>query len=315
MDLKPKLLKPGMVVSARYIDLKLDGWTLEIESGSSGLVCAYTRTCDRSKWLSEVPWYRELMLRLPPQTRIAGELYAPGKPASEVARMLADWEGRKSLQFAAFALLSFNGLDTRFVFRNDNLERLTSLGVKSVPYIFWDKTITSDEAANLYLDLRSKTWPPNIYATVTPADIEGLVIKEDHYRGWYKWKASSTVDLVVTSISPGQGKYSGQAGALVGSVWATSTSCKTCPPIELCRVFSAEGATCPICFAPLSLELVEVANVSGMDDTTRANISESDIGRVFECEYQYVGAGGRLRHPRFKRWRDDKPAKECFLTD
>lgn len=106
---------------------------------------------------------------------------------------------------------------------------------------------------------------------------EGVVLKESNLLGWHKLKAVQTVDLVCTGIEPGQGKYIGQVGALKGSIWPNR----------------------------------EVASVSGMDDVERASLGSHVIGRVFEVEYQYVGSQGRLRHPRFVRWRDDKQPYEC----
>ena len=44
-----------------------------------------------------------------------------------------------------------------------------------------------------------------------------------------------------------------------------------------------------------------------MSDRIRWDIDEDkDIGRIVEVEYQRVTRLGKLRHPRFKRWRDDK---------
>lgn len=112
-----------------------------------------------------------------------------------------------------------------------------------------------------------------------PSETEGVVLKKANYHGWYKLKMTRTVDLVVTGFVDGEGKYLGNTGAL------------------RCSVVLPNSKT------------LEVACVSGMDDDTRALIDEqADLGRVVEVEYQYVGSGGRLRHPRFKRWRDDKNA-------
>lgn len=110
--------------------------------------------------------------------------------------------------------------------------------------------------------------------------IEGYVIKQYNYKGWTKLKQQCTVDCVVTDIAPGKGKYSDQCGALVVSLLKDG-------------------------------KFVEVANVSGMDDDTRRLITTTDLGRVVEVEYQELGTRDRLRHPRFVRWRDDKPAGEC----
>lgn len=113
-------------------------------------------------------------------------------------------------------------------------------------------------------------------------DLEGYVLKNGNLLDWFKLKPELTIDLVFTNITNGEGKYQG----LVGSV--------------VCR--TAEG--------------YEVANVSGMDDDIRAYITKhwrSLLGSVVEVEYQGVGSLGRLRHPRFKRFRDDKPASQCTI--
>ena len=35
------------------------------------------------------------------------------------------------------------------------------------------------------------------------------------------------------------------------------------------------------------------------------------VGRVCEVKYDSVAAGGKLRFPRFIRWREDKDSKDC----
>lgn len=113
-------------------------------------------------------------------------------------------------------------------------------------------------------------------------DAEGLVFKDGNLLNWAKLKRVATLDAVVVDIKDGAGKYLGLPGALVCAV---------------------EGRV--------------IASVSGMDDNMRAQIGldwNGTIGRVVEIEYQYVGDGGRLRHPRFVRFRDDKAPDECLLS-
>lgn len=108
--------------------------------------------------------------------------------------------------------------------------------------------------------------------------IEGFVLKEANYRSWFKVKPTRTIDLVVKSFREGRGKHLGFVGAIV---------CET-----------SEGH--------------EVASVGGMSDDERYAINEqADVGRVVEVRYQCVGANGRLQHPRFVRWRDDKVPARC----
>ena len=107
---------------------------------------------------------------------------------------------------------------------------------------------------------------------------EGWVLKEGNLLMWYKLKVERTVDCVVSDIIDGKGQYCGMVGALV-----------------------------------LSLEGEEIASAGGMTLEERSAMSSRDVGRVCEVAYQCVGKQGRLRHPRFVRWRDDKPAADCTL--
>ncbi len=118
-----------------------------------------------------------------------------------------------------------------------------------------------------------------------PKDIEGLVFKNGNLLDWHKWKPVRTIDAFIVGYQDGRKKYTGQIGSLHVAVYDDH---------GVWRV---------------------IANVSGMDDDVRATISADRDGhmlKVVEVEYQYVGAQGRLRHPRFKCFRDDKQYIKCF---
>ncbi len=114
--------------------------------------------------------------------------------------------------------------------------------------------------------------------------LEGWVLKEESSSAWWKIKLEETYDLVVTGFNIStEGRNEGELKSLK-------------------------------CSAYINGSLVEVANVSGMNDDVRYGFDpDTDLGRVVEVKANLIAARGRLRHPRFIRWRDDKPAKECVL--
>lgn len=104
--------------------------------------------------------------------------------------------------------------------------------------------------------------------------LEGWVFKSEHYAGWWKLKPKPTIRLRVVAIIGGKtGKRIGGAGSLA------------------CALDDADKTV--------------VCHCSGMTEEVRASLSAADVGRVCEVEYQCVGARGGLRHPQFRRWRDD----------
>jgi hypothetical protein len=116
-------------------------------------------------------------------------------------------------------------------------------------------------------------------------ETEGWMLKKYHYISWYKLKKVHTIDLVVMGITPGKGKYDGQVGALI------------------CGAYDSFG------------KIREICQCSGMTDEERILLSNYDIGRVCEVQFQEVASLGRLRHPIFIRWRDDeKKPHECTLA-
>lgn len=116
-----------------------------------------------------------------------------------------------------------------------------------------------------------------LYEAVRARGLEGLIIKTDspYYRrrnhAWMKIKAEETLDLLVTGWEPGTGKYVGMIGALI-----------------------------------VDHKGVPVNVGSGLSDDLRQENPDEIVGRLIEVEYHEITPDGSLRHPRFKRFRDDK---------
>lgn len=120
---------------------------------------------------------------------------------------------------------------------------------------------------------------------------EGLMLKNNsmanYGKDWTKVKKEDTADAFIIGATNGKGKYEGQIGAIELAVYSN-------------------GVIWPI------------GSCSGMDDYTRKQMTDMAFkkelrGRVVEVKFNEVTKNFKLRHPRFIRWRTDKPAEECLL--
>lgn len=123
---------------------------------------------------------------------------------------------------------------------------------------------------------------------------EGIIVKNLDWpyeqgkrsRGWVKVKDVQTADGVIIGFTPGEGKYQDTIGAIVIGQYRKGKFQRVC-------------------------------KISGMTDQLRYELGSSQseqLGRVVEFAYQNK-TDESYRHPRFKAFRDDKPAKECTWED
>lgn len=114
-----------------------------------------------------------------------------------------------------------------------------------------------------------------------PPDTEGYVWKMATFGEWYKDKPVRTIDLIITGTVDGKNKYVG----LIGAYTLSSTCGK-----QICNVGT------------------------GLVKADRALDPDEILGKVVEVAYDRVDSRGSLRFPRFIRFRDDKSAKQCRLS-
>lgn len=117
-----------------------------------------------------------------------------------------------------------------------------------------------------------------LYERYRAQGLEGVLVKDldalyqrRRSQAWLKIKAEESKDLRIKATVPGTGKYEGMIGAVV-----------------------------------VDHDGVDVNVGSGLSDELRAQEPEFFIGRLAEIEYHEVTPDGSLRHPRYKRFRDDK---------
>jgi len=121
---------------------------------------------------------------------------------------------------------------------------------------------------------------------------EGVMIKSNRIakygKDWNKVKKEHTIDAFIIGTTNGKGKYEGQIGTLEVAVMN----------------------------GDVIWPIGKVSNVG--DDATRKSMTDMALhgelkNRVIEIKFNEVTKNFKLRHGRFMRWRDDKPADECLL--
>lgn len=216
----------------------------------------------------EYDWWKKLET-IPPMSSVDGELYVPFGNAGDAAHAIA--ECLPTLEFVPFAVPWWKNYNIAKWPLEEIQIYLNTTGLKLAPFF----PLAEHDNERQLLD------------DAVLLGIEGWVLKQSNYAGWWKVKPVKEIDAIVTGFNDGEGKYLGAVGSLLVSIYVD-------------------------CGHSNINSLVEIAKVSGMKDAIRWDIDEDkDLGRVCEVEYQELGNGKRLIHPRFVKWRDDKPAKQC----
>jgi len=271
-----------------YAQHKLDGWrgTFFVQPCDACVpLRCYGRNEDtalefmaRFPRLWEHPTIKKIQA-LPPCTSVDVEITAEGALRHKVTTALRD--PAAPIHITAFAVPWFEGNDCR----TGALEAAEGIclenGIPFAPFLNaepWANALSTIEIRETLLN------------TARELGIEGWVLKSGgQYGKWYKLKLERTVDAFIVGVRPGRGKYTGMVGSLELAVYDDDSAVRV------------------------------IANASGMTDEQRQEMTRLRdlnelVDRVVEVKYQMVGSAGRLVHPRFMRWRDDKRATACDLT-
>lgn len=257
-----------------YAHQKLDGIFLEVRKQYDGKVCVYTRTPIN---ITEDVSSCGWMLPIHERLPVNTTIYGELWVPGRKASYVksALINNPEKLCFSGFAI---DKPDIPWDASLDRIQYYLALwGIRSIDYLVHYNAPTGSRIGSIGLFNR-----PERLLDELPDGIEGYVLKNGNLCDWWKLKAIKTIDLIVTGLKPGRKgtKYEGCLGAMMVS----------------------------------TIEGIEVASISGMSDKERHDIDESLIGCVCEVRYQYIGDKGRLRHPAFLTWRNDKRPEECTLS-
>ena len=217
--------------------------------------------------LVDMTWVRGAigLWKMPANSVVTGELWCPGEPASSVANVIATKDSKRSM----FEVFQVDSLPEEIPLGNVQ-DWCWRYDLHYIPFYVTDPDVPRYGSQGLESDVELlKAKVGNL------PDVEGFVFKTGNWSGLEKWKPIMTADLRIVGFKEGNGKYLGLIGSMI------------CADLNTGKV---------------------VASVGGFTDDLREQISANEekyIGQIVEVEYQQVATQGRLRHPRFSRFRED----------
>jgi len=244
---------------------------------------------------------------MPPGTVLDGEVTAPpnlqkafGEDKSrssvvthitgaleEKARFIQLLHGH--LEYEVFDLLAYKGEELLNQPYEDRFEKLFDLDFGLYMHL-----------ARLESGVNKKI----LYEEVVASGGEGIILKDmrspylegQRKKAWIKVKKDREYDVVFMGV-----KWAEEESIKKGDLTPTRT-----------RIAGQIGSI--IYGQYRNGKLVELGNVSGLNDAERLHITnhwQELIGSVFTLRAYERSIHGALELPRFIRWRDDKPAEEC----
>ena len=209
----------------------------------------------------------EELLREKNVISLDGELVVPGKSFDDLSGELRSFKPTDNVIYNIFdtRLTASMPQHVRLAIAATTVTHVNDPRVQLVPY----RTLNSEnEMYDMFIEAREQGF-------------EGLVIKNEsamsyngRSRAWMKLKSSDTVDIEVSNLVEGQGKYENCVGAL---------ACHFNDTV----VYVGSGLT---------------------DEQRKAWWEDPNqiVGKTVEVEYMEISKNGALRHPRLKCVRGDK---------
>ena len=270
----PDIIPVHRVQLAKLYDESKATWPMLISPKLDGLRCTYRNVKLLSRngiaFVGLDHLVKVISETLPEGAELDGELMVPGKQFDEISGTIRAFRKTDEVVYHVFDAPSDNDLDYRLTEATGFVNALSAKSscFKFVPHF----RVLGPEHAEA------------VNSTFMDEGFEGSILKNPHAPyldgrswDWMKIKPVENLDLKVTDVFPGEGKYTGMLGGVI-----------------------------------VDYNGVSVRVGGGLSDAQRRHWMDDPyliIGKVVEVAFQNVTPKGSLRHPRLKTVRGDKDAR------
>lgn len=329
-----------------FLEEKIDGYWYEFEKTENYSYLFSRNTSVTTGMLSEkganVPHIMSALDCLPPRTILIGEIYYPGGTSKTVTTVMgclaAEAVKRQKdnpIHYYIHDIIEYDGVNLIDTGAEDRYNILAAV---------WEKHNLSNFD---FLRLAKKV-DENLeeeISRILKSGGEGAVLKKRDYPytpekrpAWstIKIKQMDSVDLVCMGFCPPTKEYTGKEL----NTWEFWEEAMNPGTLFMGRYLDNDGN--PMIKTPMNPitkyyyfgwntairvgaydndgNLVELGTVSsGLTDDIKRDMTENPqnyLNRVCSLDCMSIDKKGHtLRHPVFKTWRDDKPAKDCIISE
>jgi len=293
----------------QYLQPKLDGYLAKISKDEKTVNIFTKNDKNITSKVMAITHIKKALDNLPSFSALFGELHCPGIPATSVVTMLNDADQR--LHLTIFAAPIINNAD------------LSDMGLQLVmsmigKYGFETPETTFCRACGWGCNLCGLTEKrkKELLQIAIENKFEGWVLKEGHMKGWYKMKPVKTIDAFVTNTYKSTSdSFPGGLKCIQVGIWNG---------LKIHNLGTAgNGFKKPFRMQFMLQEQIDVARTTYVAAHPNASDEELKVfdlprlqmdillNKVCEIAYDRATVGGKLRFPRFIRWRDDKNERDC----
>ena len=323
----------NMIFSGEYLgSRKRDGALYKFVKDDEGNMGLYGRSKgvsgDYSEKLAWIPHLHDFFESLPNGTCLLGELYLPHNEKSTgtttimgclVEKAIQRQQSGEPLTYYIFDVLAYDG---KSLIKESAQYRFSLLDYIKVnhPNIEWATYYKGEELWNELNHILEEGGEGIVITKANTCYQPGKRPARQTLK--VKKELQENVDCIIVGANPPTKEYTGSKSIETWNYWINNTTEKKMegqfysqyyagePITPITKMYFLGGAGSLVLGVYKDEKIIPIGNLSGLTEDILLNWKQY-IGKVCEVTAMEILPTGGLRHPKFVRFRDDKPRQDC----